>query len=439
MRIIRRIDRGGFGYVEEVETNDGQRIARKTFDPQLVNGGDVSTLQRRFEREVRIQSAIRHPNIMPVLRFEMDHTPPWFTMPLAIEPLQDKLQRDHQNNEFDASIWPDILGAVEELHRLGYVHRDLKPANILNVGGTWVISDFGLILPTMRDTTVLTGTHSAYGSHFYAAPEQASDFRHTPEQADIFALGCILHDALEPIPQRIPFTQIRIAGDYGPIIEKCTEFDPRRRFPNVSSLRAALFDLWRTSTFSPSPNSDADILQQVLDHPDDPNPWRRLLAHLETSEIEVRHALLQAINENLITNLYQTDEVLFSRLIGLMCSWAMNTGFAFEYCDIVGDRLLAAYKLATVRIQLQIVLATLELAVSHNRWHVMRQAGGMLSTTADDGLVDRLLIESQLDDNIPHQLRTIEHIIDWSRKLWHEKIKIFLDNRTYAGSIETDG
>jgi hypothetical protein len=46
---------------------------------------------------------------------------------------------------------------------------------------------FGLILPMARDTTIPTSSRSAYGSHYYAAPEQASDFRNTPEQADIFA------------------------------------------------------------------------------------------------------------------------------------------------------------------------------------------------------------------------------------------------------------
>jgi len=130
----------------------------------------------------------------------------------------------------DAGAWQDILAAVEELHRLGYVHRDLKPANVLLVENKWMLADFGLILPMARDTTILTSSKSAYGSHFYAAPEQAKDFRNTPEQADIFALGCILHDAVEPDALRVPFAQFRAGGTYGPILEKCTESESKKRF-----------------------------------------------------------------------------------------------------------------------------------------------------------------------------------------------------------------
>jgi len=34
---------------------------------------------------------------------------------------------------------------------------------------------FGLVLPTARETTILTSSRSAYGSHFYAAPAPFSE------------------------------------------------------------------------------------------------------------------------------------------------------------------------------------------------------------------------------------------------------------------------
>ena len=222
MRVIRRIDRGGFGFVDEVIDDRGQHLARRSFDPQGLPAQDHEKLQRRFAREVRIQSQIRHPNIMPIIEHDLEVQPPWFTMPLATESFLSKIERDRAQGTFDTNPWQDILAAAEELHRLGYVHRDLKPANILLVDAVWVLSDFGLVLPTARETTVLTSSRSAYGSHYYAAPEQAQDFRNTPEQADIFALGCILHDAVAPDPSRIPFAQIRVDGPYGPVLEKCT-------------------------------------------------------------------------------------------------------------------------------------------------------------------------------------------------------------------------
>lgn len=230
-------------------------------------------LKRRIEREVRIQLQLNHPNIMLILEAHLDEDPPWFIMPLASDSYVNKIATDKASGVIDPEPWADFLAGIEKLHRLGYVHRDIKPQNILLLGDDWVLSDFGLILPTMRDTTVLTGIGSAYGSRNYAAPEQAMDFRNTPEQADIYALGCILHDLVEQNPARIPFAQIRCGGSYGPIIEKCTEVDPRRRFPNIASLRSVLFDVWRTASFDAPVGDVADAINSLVEAPDSIENW----------------------------------------------------------------------------------------------------------------------------------------------------------------------
>jgi serine/threonine protein kinase len=424
MRQVRLIARGGFGVVHEVEGKKGYRLAQKSFDPQGVSGEERDKLQRRFTREVQIQSRIRHPNVMPIIEHDLNASPPWFTMPLASQSFGEKIDEDRKRDIIDPKPWQDILAGVEELHRLGYVHRDLKPANILLVDGTWVLSDFGLILPSTRDTTIITGSKSAYGSHYYAAPEQAQDFRNTPEQADIFALGCILHDTVETTPVRVPFAQIRIGGLYGPLLEKCTEVQPRKRLPNIAALRALLFELWRTSQFSAPVHDDATMLDAVLSEPDSVDRWRALIGHMES--LASQDALLRAIDANLIVRLSNLDEVLFGRMMDLIDGWAEGTGFQWEYCDVVGDRLLEAYRVSPVRIRCGIVLSALELAVSHNRWHVMRQVGSMLGSEADGGLVDRILIEADLDSRIERKLRRIEEIIGWPRDRWHTRVAEFL-------------
>lgn len=425
MREIRLIDRGGFGVVHEVETKR-RRLARKSFKPMASDSEEREKLRKRFGREVRVQSQIRHPNIMPIIKFDLDTPRPWFTMPLASESFETKIERDRDDCTVDAAAWQDILAAVEELHRLGYVHRDLKPANVLLVDGKWVLADFGLILPLARDTTILTSSKSAYGSHNYAAPEQAYDFRNTPEQADIFALGCILHDAVERNASRVPFAQIRSTGTYGPILEKCTEVEPRKRFPTIAALRSALFDLWRTSQFDAPIPAEADLLEAVLASPNSTEAWRHLTSHAEALPDLERNALLRSINAEHLTHLNKVDDVLFGRLMNLICEWAKSTGFQWEYCDVIGDRLVEAYRVSPVRIRCQIVLAALELAVSHNRWHVMNQVGAMLGQTAENGLVDRTLIELGLDDDIGPKLRRIEDIVRWSRDRWHPKIAEYL-------------
>jgi len=425
MRTIRLIDRGGFGVVHEVEVADGTRLARKSFDPRVSTDEEREKLLRRFRREVRIQSQLRHPNIMPIRDFDLDADPPWFTMPLALRSFESKIADDRAAGTFDSSPWQDILAAVEELHRLGYVHRDLKPANVLLVEDDWVLSDFGLILPTSRETTVLTGTKSAYGSFSYAAPEQARDFRNTPDQADIFALGCILHDTVEIDPSRIPFAQVRSAGPYGPILEKCTEVDVRKRFPNIAALRSALFDLWRTAHYDPPSSSETSLLEAVTAGPDNLSAWRALIGHAE--QATEREAILRALSSELLQRLGILDDILFARAVHMICEWAQGSAFDWDYCDVVGDRLLEAYRLAPVRVRCNIVVAALELATSHNRWHVMNQVGAMLGPAADNGLVDRMVIEMNLDSQIAGGLRKIERTVRWRRDAWHEKITVFLN------------
>ena len=118
MKLVRHIRDGGFGTVEEVETELGERVARKTFKPERVDSD--GRLRGRFIREVRDQSRMKHPNIMEILEAHLDDDPPWFTMPLASSTYRDKIGEDRQNGEIDIKPWLDILSGVEEIHRLGY-------------------------------------------------------------------------------------------------------------------------------------------------------------------------------------------------------------------------------------------------------------------------------------------------------------------------------
>jgi eukaryotic-like serine/threonine-protein kinase len=189
-----------------------------------------------------------------------------------------------------------------------------------------------------------------------------------------------MHDAVDPVPVRIPFAQIRTVGPYAPLLEKCTEVDARKRLPNISAMRAALFDLWRVSRYTPPPADEASLLDAILSEPENVDAWRALIGQLEKSS--TRTPALRGLSAELLLRLHSADEILFSRAMHLISDWAKGSAFDWDYCDVVGDRLLAAYRIGNVRTRCEIVLAALELAVSHNRWHVMTQVGAMLGATA---------------------------------------------------------
>lgn len=57
-KVLRLINEGGFGKIEEVVCDDGQHYARKTFSPSpqfLPNKDLCAKLKQRFIREVRTQ------------------------------------------------------------------------------------------------------------------------------------------------------------------------------------------------------------------------------------------------------------------------------------------------------------------------------------------------------------------------------------------------
>ena len=89
-------------------------------------------------------------------------------------------------------------------HERGLVHRDLKPANILlsRISGQFLpkITDFGIVKVlgdhSSPEHTPRTRTGIAMGTPSYMAPEQVINSKDVGPTADVFSLGCILHEML---------------------------------------------------------------------------------------------------------------------------------------------------------------------------------------------------------------------------------------------------
>src|SRR6185503_16968517 len=86
-------------------------------------------------------------------------------------------------------------------HERGLIHRDIKPENILFAGGDVgrpMLIDFGLARGA--GDLRLTETGAVVGTPGYMAPEQARGDRDLDARADVFALGCVLHECLTGMP-----------------------------------------------------------------------------------------------------------------------------------------------------------------------------------------------------------------------------------------------
>ena len=244
---LEEIGRGGFGIVYKVRSADGQELALKELNVAAVGAGQEDDLRRRFEREVRYQHGIDHPNVVPISDFNLKDDPPWFVMPLAKGSFADELQRDRHLGGDPRKPLFDILSGIEALHKHAFCHRDLKPANVLcfeTSSGEIVykISDFGLTTPGAGMTSTLTASNMAGGTVLYRPPECAVNFRRATAQADIYSFGAILHDIFGTTT-RMPHSELTVAGDLGPVVEKCTKIQARRRYRSAEALREDLYDV----------------------------------------------------------------------------------------------------------------------------------------------------------------------------------------------------
>ena len=125
-----------------------------------------------------------------------------------------------------------LCGAVDILHRNGFVHRDIKPENILiSATGRVTLIDFNAvrrILPEGRDTEIL-------GTVGYASPEQLG-IRQSDTRTDIYAIGILLNVLLTG---KHPSEQTA-GGRAGRIVRRCTRIHPDDRFQTVRQLASRL-------------------------------------------------------------------------------------------------------------------------------------------------------------------------------------------------------
>jgi serine/threonine protein kinase len=250
----RAIGVGGMGVVHDaVDVRDGTRVAVKVLRPEL---SEDATYVRRFEREVAVASALRHPHLLPVLDagevagrryLVMEHAPDGT--------LGDRLDAGPLPLAEVVRVAAQVGSALDALAAAELVHRDVKPGNVMLSARGCRLADFGLARG--RAHTVLTASGALLGTAAYLAPELVEGAPASPA-SDRYALGAVLFECLAGRP---PFTGSVLEVTYAHVVSEPP--DPLARRPDVPPAVADVLRLALAKDPEARPVSGA-MLAQLL-------------------------------------------------------------------------------------------------------------------------------------------------------------------------------
>jgi serine/threonine-protein kinase len=209
----------------------------------------------RFLQEIRVTAALTHPGIVPVYDSGDAEGLLYYVMPrLTGESLRHRVKREPLAPSDACALVADVAEALDLAHRHGVVHRDVKPENILLVENRPVLTDFGVAYVAEAETKTQTGV--MVGTLLYMSPEQLTANAPVDGRADVYALGCVLHELLfgapphasPTVPQLLarrstqPVAVPEVSGLPGVrhLLQRALEREPERRFATAASFAAAL-------------------------------------------------------------------------------------------------------------------------------------------------------------------------------------------------------
>jgi len=176
------------------DRRDGQILALKVMEkhPLLIRN-----MAQQVHREVKLQSAMKHPNVLRLFDFLEDDTHIFMLLELAgcggLLGLMQSQPNARLCEGLGGWLYGQIVEGVNYLHGQGCVHRDLKPDNIL-LGDSCCpkVCDFGWC----ADLNDGTGPRrTTCGTLDYMAPEVLLNEGHGLP-VDLWSLGVLLYEML---------------------------------------------------------------------------------------------------------------------------------------------------------------------------------------------------------------------------------------------------
>lgn len=409
--IVRRLGQGGFGIVDEVVNDAGQRFACKSLFGDLAlrfPGVSPEQIKRRFQREVEYQSRIDHPNVVKVFEANLVIDPPFYIMELAACTLKDEIDADRTLNGNPGHALFDILSGLEALHIRGITHRDLKPENVLVLtnssgGKRYALSDFGLITGEAGNTSTITASGAGGGTRNYAAPECINNFHRATAKSDIYSFGAILHDIFGGGSRRIPYNRLTVPDvSIAPIVERCTQPNASRRYESITQLREDLYLALNREQLNFSSQEEETVIGIINNSETlSDEEWDRVCLCLEDNEARglTNNNIFRALSTAHLESLRANSAAVFQAVGVLFCDFInQNEGrFDFDYCDILAPKLKIFFEHGDLALQSLTLHTMMKMGASHNRWYVERMFWNIITNEAiSSQLIERFSMDAEV-------------------------------------------
>jgi hypothetical protein len=163
-----------------------RHVAIKELSEQFRDNEDVCKL---FLSEARKMALVRHQNVVQVYDIYEDGVPTIIMEYMGGGSLATRVGTGNLPPDIVLNIIREVGIGLRAIHDAGLVHRDIKPENILEEGGKYKITDFGV---------AITGEEEAlpFVTNKYAAPEVLTDPSRIGPSSDIYSLGIMAAELL---------------------------------------------------------------------------------------------------------------------------------------------------------------------------------------------------------------------------------------------------
>jgi serine/threonine protein kinase len=204
-RIVNAIGQGGMGHVFKAEH---KLLGRVEAIKVLPKSKSTPEAVAAFQREIRAQAQLDHPNLVRVSYADYEGDTYFFVTEYV--PGTDLRKLVRRNGPLPYPIAATIISQAAEglhyAHRRGLVHRDVKPGNLLvTPDGRTKITDLGLawfLMEELEGGKPSSNKTSLVGTADYLAPETIREPDKILPVSDVYSLGCTLYYA---VTGKVPF------------------------------------------------------------------------------------------------------------------------------------------------------------------------------------------------------------------------------------------